>query len=55
MICPGAVDTNLSQNITEQTGDTFPHAMPPEKVAAAVLKLVCPFEQGTSGTTVKLP
>ena len=55
VICPGAVDTDLTQGIVEQTGDTFPHAMPPARVAAAVLKLVCPFEQRTSGTIVKLP
>lgn len=55
VVCPGATDTDLTQGITEQTGQQFPHAMPPERVAAAVLKLVSPFEQATTGTVVKEP
>ena len=55
VVCPGATDTDLTQGITEQTGQQFPHAMPPERVAASVLKLVSPFEQATTGTVVKEP
>ncbi len=53
VICPSAVDTDLTQGITEQTGEVFPHVIPPERVAVAVLKLVCPFEQTTTGTIVR--
>ncbi|MCZ6678024.1 MAG: SDR family NAD(P)-dependent oxidoreductase [Candidatus Poribacteria bacterium] len=52
VICPGAVDTDLTKGIIEQTGAQFPHAIPPERVAAAVLKCVCPFEQTTTGAIV---
>ena len=51
-ICPGAVDTDLTQSITEQTGERFPHALPPAQVAAAVLAVVCPFEQTRSGEAI---
>ena len=51
-ICPGAVDTDLTQSITEQTGERFPHALPPAQVAAAVLAVVCPFEQTRTSETI---
>ena len=51
-ICPGAVDTDLTQSITDQTGERFPHALPPAQVAAAVLAVVCPFEQTTTGEAI---
>ena len=49
---PGAIDTDLTKQITQETGDEFPHAMPPEKVAEAVLRLVCPFEGTITGELV---
>ena len=52
VLCPGAVDTDLSRHITEQTGARFPHAMAPDRIAAAVLALVVPFEQTTTGQIV---
>ena len=51
-ICPGAVDTDLTQSITDQTGERFPHALPPAQVAAAVLAVVCPFEQTRTGEAI---
>ena len=51
-ICPGAVDTDLTQGITDQTGERFPHAMPPAQVAAAVLAVVCPFKQTRTGEAI---
>ena len=51
-ICPGAVDTDLTQSITDQTGERFPHAMPPAQVAAAVLAVVCPFKQTRTGEAI---
>ena len=51
-ICPGAVDTDLTQRITDQTGERFPHALPPAQVAAAVLAVVCPFEQTRTGEAI---
>lgn len=51
-VCPGAVDTDLTQGITDQTGEPFPHAMPPAQVAAAVLDVVCPFEQTRTGEAI---
>ena len=51
-ICPGAVDTDLTQSITDQTGERFPHALPPAQVAAAVLSVVCPFEQTRTGEAI---
>ena len=51
-ICPGAVDTDLTQRITDQTGERFPHALPPALVAAAVLAVVCPFEQTKTGEAI---
>ena len=51
-ICPGAVDTDLTQRITDQTGERFPHALPPAQVAAAVLAVVCPFEQTKTGEAI---
>ena len=52
VLCPRAVDTGLSQRITAQTGAEFPHAIPPGRVAAAVLKLVIPFDLTTTGKIV---
>ncbi len=51
-ICPGAVDTDLTQRITDRTGERFPHALPPAQVAAAVLAVVCPFEQTRTGEAI---
>ena len=51
-ICPGAVDTDLTQGITDQTGERFSHAMPPAQVAAAVLAVVCPFKQTRTGEAI---
>lgn len=53
-LCPGAVDTDLARRITTLTGETFPHAMDPDQVAAAVLKLVTPFRSRTTGRVVSL-
>ena len=52
-LCPGAVDTELTERITQQTGARFPHAMKPDQVAEAVLNLVCPFEQKPGGAIVQ--
>ena len=53
VLCPGAVDTDLTHHITRQTGAQFPHAIPPEQVADAVLSLVVPFEQKTTGEIIR--
>lgn len=53
-LCPGAVNTDLARGITALTGETFPHAMDPDQVAAAVLKLVTPFRNRTTGRIVSL-
>ena len=53
-LCPGAVDTALADRITALTGDTFPHAMAPEEVAAGVIKLVTPFSDEQTGRVVRL-
>ena len=48
-ICPGAVDTDLTQSITDQTGERFPHALPPAQVAAAVLAGRLPIRADYNG------
>ena len=53
VLCPGATITDLTRDITAQTGSEFPHAVPPSRVAAAVLRLVVPFEQTTTGAIVR--
>ena len=54
-VCPGAVDTALTDAILEREPDVeFDHVHHPDDVAKEVLELVSPFEQSTSGRIVPM-
>ncbi len=54
-VCPGAVDTALTDAILEREPDVeFDHVHHPDDVAKEVLEFVVPFEQSTSGRIVPM-
>ncbi len=54
-VCPGAVDTALTDAIREQEPDIeFDHVHQPDEVAKEIINLVLPFEQSSSGRIVPM-